>query len=276
MSVELAFERLDGAAPERAIAFLHGILGRGQNLKTIARRFIEARPSWTACLIDLRGHGRSPKSTPGPSLEAAARDVLGLASGIRTPLCAIAGHSFGGKVALEMARLGGIETLEHVVPIDSSPGRRTPNDAAGPLEIIKTIEALPPTFSSRSAFVDSLVKAGQPRSIAQWLAQSLDQAGNDVRFALDLSEIRALISDYLGRDLWPVVKSPPGIVRIHLIIADRSDSYPPADREQAERIAKTSERVTVDVLPGGHWIHVDNPDGLLRTLLERIPLSGPS
>jgi hypothetical protein len=33
MSVELAFERLDGAAPERAIAFLHGILGRGQNLK---------------------------------------------------------------------------------------------------------------------------------------------------------------------------------------------------------------------------------------------------
>jgi hypothetical protein len=125
-----------------------------------------------------------------------------------------------------MARLGGIETLEHVVPIDSSPGRRTPNDAAGPLEIIKTIEALPPTFSSRSAFVDSLVKAGQPRSIAQWLAQSLDQGGNDVRFALDLSEIRSLISDYLGRDLWPVVKSPPGIVRIHLIIADRSDSYP--------------------------------------------------
>src|SRR5215470_8210769 len=96
-SVHLAFDRVDGARPERAIAFLHGILGRGINLRMIARRFVEARPEWTAWLVDLRGHGRSPKGTPNPSLEAAARDVLNLAASATPPLHAIVGHSFGGK-----------------------------------------------------------------------------------------------------------------------------------------------------------------------------------
>src|SRR5882762_2582341 len=106
MSIDLAFDRLDGAHGERTIAFLHGILGRGNNLRNIARRFIEARPDWTAWLVDLRGHGRSPKGAAGPSLEAAARDVVDLAARAAPPLGAIAGHSFGGKVALEALRIG--------------------------------------------------------------------------------------------------------------------------------------------------------------------------
>ena len=58
--------------------------------------------------------------------------------------------------------------------------------------------------------------------------------------------------------------------RVHLVIGDRSYSYSPADRERAARISASSERVTVDVLPAGHWVHVDNPDGLLRKLLDYV------
>src|SRR6185295_11256364 len=121
-NVDLAFDRIDGARPKRVIVFLHGILGRGNNLRTIARRFVELRPEWSAWLVDLRGHGRSPKGTPEPSLEAAARDVVELAPSVR----AIVGHSFGGKIALEAARIGEIASLEHVVVIDSAPGAREP------------------------------------------------------------------------------------------------------------------------------------------------------
>src|SRR2546426_12026329 len=115
MTIDLAFDQLDGARPERAIAFLHGILGRGNNLRTIARRFVEERPGWTALLVDLRGHGSSPKGTAGPSLEAAARDVVKLAARGAQPPGAIVGHSFGGKIALEAARIGSMSSLEHVV-----------------------------------------------------------------------------------------------------------------------------------------------------------------
>jgi len=69
--MQLAFERIDGERPERTILFLHGMLGKGGNLQTLAKRFVQEQPGWTALLVDLRGHGRSPKGTPGASLEAA-------------------------------------------------------------------------------------------------------------------------------------------------------------------------------------------------------------
>jgi pimeloyl-ACP methyl ester carboxylesterase len=271
MSVELAFDRIDGVRAERAIIFLHGILGRGNNLRTIARRFVEARPGWSAWLVDLRGHGRSPKGTPAPSVEAAARDVMHFATRTAQPLGAIAGHSFGGKVALEAARVGPVESLEHVIVIDSAPGIRHPaggEDSA--LTVIDALDSLPSTFSSKSDFIEALIATGKTRELAQWLAGSVEREGDQVRFVLDLKEIRALILDYLASDLWPVVEHPPGAVRVHLVIGDRSNSYSPGDRERAARIATSSDRVTVDVLPAGHWVHIDNPDGLLRKLLDHI------
>lgn len=269
MSIELAFDRIGGTNPEKTIAFLHGILGRGNNLRTIAKRFVEAQRGWAALLVDLRGHGRSPKGTPGPSLEAAASDVVSLATRIAEPLVAVAGHSFGGKVALETARLGGLESLQHAIVIDSAPGTRVPfKRGDGALALIEAIESLPPTFRSRREFIDGLVAAGKTREIAEWLAQSVEYQGDHVRFGLDLDEIRALILDYFARDLWPVVEEPPGDVNVHLVVGDRSDSYSPADRNRAARLAAQSERVTYHALPAGHWVHVDDPDGLLDTLVE--------
>jgi esterase len=271
VNIELAVDEIDGASGKRIFIFLHGILGRGGNLRSIARQFIEARPDWTAWLVDLRGHGRSTKSGPGPSLEAAAGDLANLAVSAKLPLGAIVGHSLGGKVALEAARIGAIPSLEHVVVIDSAPGSRQPFHASdSALAVIETIESLPRTFSSKSTFIEALIARGQTPIVAQWLAQSVEREGDHVRFALDFDEIRALIRDYFARDLWPVVERPPDDLRVHLVIGDRSDSYSSADRDRALRIAASNERVTVDVLPAGHWVHVDDPDGLLRVLVNRV------
>jgi esterase len=264
---KLYFERIDGAEPEGAIVFLHGILGRGINLQTLAKRFVGQRPGWAALLADLRGHGRSPKGGEGPSLEAAARDVIAQAHEHELPVKAIAGHSFGGKVALEAARIGEIATLRNVVVIDSMPGTREPlggKDSA--LGILGSIESLPGTFASITEFVAAMERTGLTRPVAQWLAASLERTGDGLRFALDLHEIRALIADYFARDLWPVLEKPPGDVGVHLVIGDRSDSLTPADRTRARRIAESNPRVTVDVLPAGHWVHADDPEGLLRVM----------
>ena len=101
-------------------------------------------------------------------------------------------------------------------------------------------------------------------------AGSVERENDHVRFSLDLNEVRALILDYFARDLWPMVEHPPSGVNVHLVIADRSDSYSPADRVRALRIAASNSQVTVDVLPGGHWLHVDNAAGVLSKLLDYI------
>lgn len=271
MSLELAVERISGERPSHSIAFLHGILGRGSNLRTIARQFVEQRSEWSASLVDLRGHGHSPKGSPDPSLESAARDIVALAAREGLPLNAIFGHSFGGKVALEVARIAEIGSLEHVVVVDSMPGARDPirgGDSA--LAVIDAIGALPGPFASISDFVRALESAGFTRELAQWLAGNLERQENRVRFALDLEEIRGLLSDYFVRDLWSVVEHPPSGIRVHLVIGDQSNAFSAADRTRAARIAASNDRVTVDVLPAGHWVHVEDPEGLLRTLSNRL------
>lgn len=264
-AVDLHSERITGAGGGRVVLFLHGILGSGPNLRTLARRFVDARPEHDAWLVDLRGHGRSPKGSPGPSIDACAEDIAKLARGVG--VVAVAGHSFGGKVALALCQK---LDLEDVVTIDSVAGTREPlreGDAA--LAVLDTIRSFEPVFPTKAAFIRS-VGDRHGRAIAQWLAMSTEEVEGGVRFALDATEIEALLADYFARDLWPLVEDPPGAARVHLVIAERSISYSAADRERAHAIAARQPRVSVDVLPADHWVHVDDPEGLLRVLTTRI------
>jgi pimeloyl-ACP methyl ester carboxylesterase len=267
--IALASDRVEGSRAERTVFFLHGILGSGANLRAVAKRFVEACPTYSATLVDLRGHGRSPKATTGGSITEAAEDLVELASSTsRPPLAAIVGHSFGGKVALEAMRLHG--GLAHVMPIDSNPGARPPltgGDSAP--AVLETIDSLPPTFATKRDFVDA-VQAKHGRTIAQWLGMSTEETAGEVRFALDLAEIRRLLADYFARDLWSVVEDPPGDGSVHVVIGARSSAFSAAERQRCAEIAARNPRVTVDLLDADHWVHVDAPGALQRVLVERL------
>jgi pimeloyl-ACP methyl ester carboxylesterase len=262
MTVELFCERLEGAPDARVVLFFHGILGSGQNLRTIAKRLVDARPDLSAWLVDLRGHGRSPKGSPAPSIDACADDVVRLMRG--APIVAVVGHSFGGKVALALTTK---TTLDDVVTIDTAPGVRAPlTDGDSALAVLETIETLP-TLPTKAAFIRA-VGEKHGHAIAQWLALSTEATEGGVRFALDHGEIRALLADYFALDQWPLVESPRA--RVHLVIGERSISYSEQERVRAAAVAAREPRVTIDLLPADHWVHVDDPDGLLRVLTTRI------
>jgi pimeloyl-ACP methyl ester carboxylesterase len=247
------------------VLFLHGILGSGQNLRTVARRLVDARPELSAWLVDLRGHGRSPKRTPGPSIDACAADVAALASS--ASVTAVVGHSFGGKVALACTEK---MALDDVVMIDSVPGTREPlREGDSALAVLATIASFDPIYPTKAAFIRAVAEK-HGRGIAQWLALSTEETEGGVRFALDRTEIEALLADYFARDMWPLVEHPVGHVRIDLVIGERSISYSPEDRVRARTVASMQPRVSVDVLPADHWVHVDDPDGLHRVLMTRI------
>ncbi|MDQ3036297.1 MAG: alpha/beta fold hydrolase [Myxococcota bacterium] len=263
-----------GAAPERSFVLLHGILGSGQNLRTIARRFVAERPRWAAVLVDLRRHGAS-LDAPGPdTLEQAALDVAELAASLTVPAGAVLGHSFGGKVALQwLAAAREQAGLEHVHVIDSNPGSRLDaRGSEGTLRVVDMLDALPYPFESRDAFVQAVLAQDPRPTLAQWLAMSVRRAEDGWRFGPPIASIRALLSSYFAEDLWPIVESPPDGAHVHLVIGARSTVLDAADRTRASEIAaRLPDRVTVDVLPTDHWVHAEDPDGLLRVLLERGP-----
>src|SRR3954453_17015667 len=91
-----------GAGP-RSTVLLHGFLGSGKNLRTLAQRWSAAVPARTLLLPDLRGHGESPPPAASADLDSLADDVLAAAAGLPDPL-SLVGHSLGGRVALAAAR----------------------------------------------------------------------------------------------------------------------------------------------------------------------------
>jgi pimeloyl-ACP methyl ester carboxylesterase len=267
-----------GPAPTQAIAFLHGILGGGVNLRSHARRLVERRPELMALLMDLRGHGQSQGRDGEDTVTAAARDVAETAAGLGRPLTQVVGHSFGGKVALELIEL--VPTLQRVVTLDSAPGPRL--DARGSeatVRVLGLLARLLGPWKTREAFVAEVEGLGESRTMAGWLAMNLGPGADGFRLRLELPRIQALLDSYLALDAWPVLERAiaRGRPRLELVIATASEVYRAEDRERAQRLAQRAPgQLAVHLLEGGHWVHVENSAGVDQVLLGEAPLESPA
>lgn len=264
-----------GAPASKSLVVLHGILGSGGNLRTLARQFLAVRPGWQAVLVDLRAHGESLEPDGQPdTLQTAMADVAQVCAGLSAPARAVVGHSFGGKVALALpAQVPG---LLHVVALDSTPGTRV--DARGSeatLKVLELLEGLSGPWATRDDFVKDVQAQRQPRFLGQWLAMNLEQRAEGFVFRLALPRVRALLESYFVTDLWPALEAAAKREdgpRYHLVIGTRSLVFDHAEKVHATHLESESQgRVTVDLLDTGHWVHVDDPAGTLAVLLARVP-----
>lgn len=258
-----------GAAPTRWVYLLHGILGQGGNLRTVAKRWISHRDDTGAVLVDLRNHGRSLDLAPPDDLAACAADVERLAAALGRPPAAVLGHSFGGKVALKMAQRAYERgaPLEQLWVLDSTVGsRRAEEIDAHPgstQAIVKRLESMPATFASREWFTATLAEDGLPPSLIAWLAMQVQRDGEGYRFGPDMARIRDLLKSYFAEDLWPVVEVPQAR-RVHVVVAGQSTTFRAADRERLRAAELSTGGATKMHLfeDSAHWVHVDAADAL--------------
>jgi pimeloyl-ACP methyl ester carboxylesterase len=256
LAMAIAHEVLQAkdASPTRAMLFLHGILGRGNNWRSHARRFVDARPDWAAVLVDLRLHGDSLEVRPPHTLASCARDLreLPIALPIRVALAA----------ELEGEREG--DVLDELWVIDSTPSARP--DRRGSEDVLKVIamlKELPREHAERSDFVAAIRERGFSEMLARWLATSLvRRAGVEGwRYPVDLDAIEAMLDDYFARDLWDAV--PHAARDTFFVIGGRSGVFDDTDRARAQELAARHEAVHLEVFESsGHWLHVEEPDRL--------------
>ena len=256
------------ASPDRWLLVLHGVFGSGDNFRLFARKLCEARPRWGVCLVDLRGHGRSQGAPPPHTLAAAADDVLRLEARLGLRVAAVAGHSFGGKVALSLLSRR-TTRLEHAFLLDSPPGARAAGNGAR--EVLALLRGIPEPLSSREQFLTLVEAAGHSRPIAEWLAMNVRRSDDGFRLRLELDTIQALLDDYFARDLWRVVEGPVGTDQLEVIVGGRSDVIGAAERERFAEVAERTPSVRLHVLErAGHWVHVDDPQGVLSVLTRAL------
>lgn len=246
--------------------FLHGMLGRGTNWQSFARRFVERCPQWSAVLVDLRMHGRSQGFPPPHTLHAAAGDVAELCDSLELPVRGVLGHSFGGKVALRW--LEHASGVEESWLVDTPPGPRERGEGDDTIgHVLATLKKLPSVYAHRTDFVAALQAEDIPKAIALWLAQNLEHEEGGMRLRIDFDAMDALLQDHLRSDLWPVVDALPESHRLHFVVGERSRVFLPRERELARQRADAGTLALHVIENAGHWVHAEAPDALLACMV---------
>lgn len=275
---------------------IHGLMGAGKNLRSLARNLLAAvsqlnsqnAAGWQIMLVDLRNHGNSAgleHLKPPHDIPSAARDIAELvkSQSWKWPEIVL-GHSLGGKVALEFGEscVQGRYGLSAVPPkqlwvLDSVPCKIDVEQNGEVERVLKTIQSLPDPVPSRRWLVEHMMKEGFSKILSEWLGSNLkriDTQSEKMMWLFDVKGIYDMYLSYRQTDYWSFLESPPKGSDVGIVRAENSDRWLPSVVSQLEKLVEASKQpteqqgtVSYHVLEkAGHWMHVDNPDGLVEML----------
>ncbi|KAK4582769.1 hypothetical protein RGQ29_025800 [Quercus rubra] len=295
----LAYEEVQASTtgkPYNSTAFvLHGLLGSARNWRSFSRTLASALSNsnsspleWRQVLVDLRNHGRSAEIEtlePPHDMVNAANDLANLvkARGWAWPEVVI-GHSMGGKVALQFAEScargdygDSVSLPKQLWILDSVPGEVNPENSDGEVEkVLQTLQSLPSSFPSRKWLVNHMIELGFSKSLSEWIGSNLKKSGEHETWAFNLEGAVQMFNSYREKSYWPLLEHPPKGMEIAIVRAENSDRW---DSDVIQRLESLATRVgdgsegkfSVHVLPNsGHWVHVDNPKGLLEMIAPKL------
>lgn len=238
--------------------------------------------------MDLRNHGRSAEIEtlePPHDMVNAANDLANLvkARGWAWPEVVI-GHSMGGKVALQFAEScargdygDSVSLPKQLWILDSVPGEVSPESSDGEVEkVLQTLQSLPSSFPSRKWLVNHMIELGFSKSLSEWIGSNLKKSGEHETWAFNLEGAVQMFNSYREKSYWPLLEHPPKGMEIAIVRAENSDRW---DSDVIQRLESLATRVgdgsegkfSVHVLPNsGHWVHVDNPKGLLEMIAPKL------
>jgi esterase len=245
----------------RPLLLLHGFLGAGRNLTTLAKKLVEKDASLAIIVPDLTGHGASPPLAASDDLHTMARDLLELARsldlGDDAPF-SIMGHSLGGRVGLAAA-LAAPRAIRRITLLDITPSPISDPDSDS-VRIVGLIASGPRLAPSREPFREHLRAGGVPTSLIEWQMLNLVHEGGAYRWRIDAERLAELHPRISATDLWPAVERPGRGYTLHEVRGDRSPYVSDSDAARLEAAG-----CPVDTLAGvGHFVHVEGLPRLLE------------
>lgn len=258
--MELFTQRL-GTGP-RTVVLLHGFLGSGRNLSSLARKWLEADPSRSFLLCDLTGHGSSPALPEGATLATLADDVLETAEkqGVLDPL-SIVGHSLGGRVALKLrerhpSRAGALSLLD----IAPGPVHAGADEGGRILRALTSTARTAEDYATRDEARATLSASGIEKPLVEWLLMNLVSKGDRYAWRIDWRALERFRPELTQPDLWSAIAHDSG--RIACVRGGRSPYVTAVDEERLN-----ANGVEVFTIPdAGHFVHMDKPGELVQLL----------
>ncbi len=209
--------------------------------------------------LDLRGHGESEWATSDYSLEIHASDVRAFAEAFALRQLILIGHSFGGFVAMEVAR-DAREDLAALIVIDSRARisqrntrymealRKLPHPVyASPEEAIRRFRLLPTPTSARREVIAHVARHG---------IRQIDGGSWTLRFD------RRAIANTSPRDM----SSALATIRCPVLVVRGANSHFLPAVELAEFAAAAPHAQAAEIADAHHHVMLDQPAALANAV----------
>lgn len=256
-----------GYKPENEVAvIIHGIMGNKKNWAGFSDRLAAHFPNVSFLTVDLRNHGESDKHVEPYTIDACADDIVALGVKLSVNIAHVIGHSFGGKVALLVAEK--LSTTKTVWVLDAplqtfAVKALDKRDGLTAFHIMDILKDAPPLFFSRRELVDFMKLRGAHESIALWMTTNLAQQNEGYALNFVPAETYKMLTSFVGSDLWPLINDLSSSCRIHLVKAERGERID--DETPAKLRDLAGQNGFFHVVPrASHFLHVDNPQGLIE------------
>lgn len=267
--VTLAVRRRPGTGPP--LVLLHGTAATGLYWERLMGHL---PPEWDVILPDLRGHGLSDKPATGYAPGQVAADVAWLLSRLEVDAANVAGHSWGGKVAVALAA-GPPEAgtppvrVRHLVAVDPMAlGRREadPSEMAMMLHYFDTFSGPFAGLEEAEARVRALVEAIPGRrwteQSARTLRRTLFRQPDGTWVGPASPEVtRAVLAAGMAEELTPLLPRLACPVTL-AVVRGREPEF--------AALVEMLPDVHLEGFDCSHWIPSDRPAELAALMIRRL------
>ena len=238
-----------GPADGRPVLAMHGVTGHGARYRVLA----DELPGVRVHAVDLRGHGRSPWVPPW-RIEQHVADVVGVLDALGLDRVPVFGHSFGGAIAVHLARTAP-ERVERLVLLDPALGLDT-GRMLEQAEATRADESFPDLDAARTDRAQRWEGISAERVDAE-LAEHLVPDGDRLRYRYCQSAAVVAWSE-MAR---PAVTPPAGTPTL-LLPATKADFVDPA--WVAACRAELGDAFTVTEVDAGHMLFLEKTAEVAR------------
>jgi lipase len=237
-----------GSPEPHSVVCVHGVAQHGGVFEGLAERLAAAGRSVTA--VDLRGHGASGREPPW-NAATHVQDLLETVDSLGIESAAWIGHSFGGRLAAEVAAISP-DRVQSLVLLD--PGLILPPDRA--LRGAE-IERLDWSFAGVDGAVNAVLSndavVASPREVVAAYVQDDLRKGPDGRFRFRFCPSAAVVAwSEMTLPAPPVARLPTLLVHAEVPLFDGS-----AQRRQYRE--ELGDLLTVTGVPNGHNVLWESP-----------------
>ncbi|QRN99332.1 alpha/beta hydrolase [Archangium violaceum] len=262
--------RQRGAGGSPAVVFLHGYLDHSHSFDFVAEHLPD---SWHLVLLDFRGMGRSGHLPRLANYQFADYlvDVEAVLRATGLEAVHLVGHSLGGIVATAYAaarpsRVLSLGLIESLGPLGGPPENALAR-LRGFLEDLERTPNRKPYPSVEVAAARLRDGAALPEHVALHMARhGTEPVEGGVAFTFDPTHRRRFAFGY--DDAQWLALSSAVTCPVRLILG--SEGYGFNDERARARLAALRPAQPPIVIPGGHHVHLEQPEAVARALRELI------